>query len=393
MSFFELGRRVNSLAAGLSRRGIDPGDRVLVVSPLGVNLVLAACAAQRLGATLVTCRSWGDPASIGRVDVPIKCVIASPVVYQAFGSTRAIRGAPVQIIVDGVRSEFDGELSELSSGRRTIEVARVHDADESWLCFAPRSKTSYGALADLTHTVGSGSVGDSALATTLLSVLLNLAAGVTSVLPPVNLDEPDELDGQLLIEQMRVNECSSAYLPASLVQRIASTAVGGVQLLPALSRITTYGAPLKRQVITATELMFPRAELYSFFGVQESWPIARLQGQDLPNTQRPGVCIGALLPNLEARLIHPSNPGGRCIVQDWADWESDPGKAGELVIYDPIRSRAYAARESVLIGPDRRPWYRTGQLVAESPDGYLWWQRELQRPARRAPERREELTR
>ena len=403
MSYGELNRNVDRLAAALQNMGVQKGDRVAVMLPNCPQYVIAAYAVWRLGAALVCCNPLYTPREVEYLlnDSGAQTMIVMSGVYDNVRQIRAKTGLK-RVIVTNIKEYFPGFLKLLFTlTKEKKEGHRVDfsaDADtfsfQQVLAQAPAAPQPVDVQPDDISTLiyTSGTTGrpkgachihrsqafnaeilnlwaasrpgqDVMLAAMPffhiygLMVILNtvIAGGLTAVLIP----NPRDMEQVLMaIQKHRV----TYYLgvPAMFV---------GFNNHPKTSRYdmsslrfaTSAAAPLAPEVQSRFQEI-AGAPLIEAYGLTETI----VASMNPVNGARPGT-IGVPMPNTDM-LVVDEQSGTR--VQP-------PGERGEIIVKGPQVMQGYwekpdANAESMRTGPDgTRGWFFTGDIGVMDEDGYF----------------------
>lgn len=391
VTFGELARDVAALATGLRRRGIAPGDRVLVLLPMSIELYQILLACHHLGAAAVFLDAWSNRS---RIELALhqarpRAFIGSLKAQALRLASSAVRRIPVQIPIEERLSWFsirrllgpaappaavDGEapaLITLTTGSTGVPRAVTRSHRFLWTqhqvlrrLFAPRDD-------------------DVDMPTLPIFVLNNLASGIPTVLPDFDPRRPAEIDPARIDEQIhreRVTTSSGSpefYLRLCRWYRcrgkklpLRALFTGGAPVLPPLAR-------LLRETVEGTATVV--------YGASEADPISSVEVSEMlralqENPGEPavsGLCVGRPVPEIELRLLRPwDGPVELKEGEGIRAWEVLPGEAGELVVAGEHVEGAAAtepeAARLVKIEEEGRTWHRTGDACRLDEEGRLW---------------------
>jgi olefin beta-lactone synthetase len=394
LTFKGLDRAAAGAAAALQAAGLRPGDRALVFCPMSARLYVTLVGLFRLGVAAV----FVDP-SAGRAHLERCCERARP---RAFVATRrahfmrivspTIRRIPALAIgggLPGTRSIVPrGETHD--AGPR---IVRSGPADAALLTFTSGSTgepkaavRSHGfllaqhrVLADELHL----RAGDIDLATLPIFVLANLASGVTSVIPDVDLRRPGAIDAARLTRQIQTEGPTRAAASPALFERLVSHLRSTGETLDALNRIFIGGAPVFPSVLQGMSAIAPRALVSAVYGSTEAEPIAHLEHQEIAERdlasmdQGAGLLTGRPVPVIDVRIL-PDRWGAPLgpYAPSAFDAEALPaGKTGEIVVTGPHVLPGYLdgagdAETKIRVGD--RVWHRTGDAGYFDDRQRLW---------------------
>ncbi len=394
IAFSELDAEVAGAADVLARGGLRPGDRALVFCPMSIDLYVTLIAIFRLGAVAV----FVDP-SAGRAQLGACCDRLRP---RAFVATRrahllrltsaGIRRVPLKFAIGGgVPGAPLVTARDRTPAPRDVIEPRAED-DEALITFtsgstgaAKAAVRSHGFLL-AQHGVLARDLelqaGEVDLTTLPIFVLANLASGVCSVIPDVDMRAPADADPARLIEQIRRHHAGrTAASPALLDRLVRDLAARGEQL--ELRRIFTGGAPVFPALLDALATVAPRASITAVYGSTEAEPIASLPRDAVGAGDRTrmrdgaGLLAGTPVTAIELRII-PDRWGQPLGPYDATGFDATslpPGQPGEIVVSGPHVLGSYLEgrgddESKIRVGPC--VWHRTGDAGYLDPSGRLW---------------------
>lgn len=388
VTFAELAERVESAAAGLARLGVKAGDRVFLFVPMSVSLYVGMFAVQRLGAIAVFLDSWARRDELGACAARVgpRAVIAPERALAAIREDPRFASVDVEVSIGG---ECGGtSLEELACSGARCPVAPVAPDRTALVTFTTGSS---GAPKGADRTHGFLAAQHRALWRTLpyrdddvdLSVfpifaLNNLAGGVTTVLPAVDLAEPRPDDGDVLLDQMIATGTTTCTLSPSLLRATTTAARSRGLRLDGIRRCTTGGAPIGRDDVSAFESVAPGAEVHVLYGSTEVEPIAHaVPSREGPPEGPDGVCVGRIVPELDHRLVRLTRRAIELGRDGWRAWDVGSADAGELVVAGDHVCPGYyrddeAFRRTKIRDADGRVWHRTGDVGRIDSRGRLW---------------------
>ena len=386
LTYREVDRRANALAHALVGRGVEPGDRVLVIGDNGIDVAVAFWAALKANAiaTVVSPQTRPDKLRYLLDDCRARALVADARLAAVVGE--AARGSAhlrcILVAGDVPAGPLDG-LAGVESLARAVEGA---PDDEP-----PRRRCIDIDLAAIVYT--SGSTGDPKGVMLTHRNMLTAAASITTYLENV---EDDVILGALPLAfdyglyQMimafktgarLVLERSFAY-PAEVLAVVAQEGVTGFPGVPTmfavlgemkslasfdLSRVryvTNTAAALGAKHIATIREMFPRARVYSMYGLTECKRCTYLAPEDI---DRKPDSVGVAIPNTELWIV------------DEDDRRVGPGVVGQLVIRGATVMRGYwekpeATAQKLRPGPLPGEYVLyTGDLCKLDEDGYLYF--------------------
>lgn len=388
VSFAQLQEASMALARQLSAGGIRAGDRVLVAVPVSVALYSSLLALWRLGAVAV----FPDPSS-GREQLDYCCgrirpraFIGIPKAHLLRLLSPAVRRIARHYVVAGwapFAQRLDPDLRGEALAPRVVEseapalitftsgsTGRPKAASRSHEFLLAQYRAIRRAL-DLKP--GQGDV------TTLpVFVLANLAAGVTTLLPPGDLRRPGTIDAPPILAAIKHHRIGRASGSPAFFQRLADNCTGTE---PLLEQLHTGGAPVTPAMLDHFSVL--ARQLCAVYGSTEAEPIAELPARALTAAHRRGptegrgLPAGKPVPEIALRVI--DNRWGRALPDMiGADLEAltqPAGEVGEIVVSGAHVLPGYLDGEGdddTKFRVDGTAWHRTGDAGYWDDRGELW---------------------
>lgn len=392
LSFRELEDAVTRAASRLHALGLRPGDPVLVLQPLSVDLCLLLVAILRAGLVAV----FVDP-SAGLKHLEACCRLTAPRAFIGCGKAHVLR-----LVSSGLR--------RIPMKWRTSSLIRQSQAPEPAVRErSPAADLPPSAPALVRFTSGSTgepkpavrthgfllaqlralesnfhlAAGQIDLVTMPMFMLPNLAAGVTTVLPSVDVRAPGRVDPAPLADQIRNKRVSRLTASPALLQRLADHCARQRLTLDSLQRLDTGGAPVFPGLLDALRTMAPQAEIVAVYGSTEAEPIALLDLENMSDSDRQamasghGLLAGRPVPDIQLHLIREdiAPPRRRLTEAEFKDLLVPQGTPGEIIVSGPHvhpgqTGDPIAEPTKLFTGP--AVWHRTGDTGQLGPDGRLW---------------------
>jgi acyl-CoA synthetase (AMP-forming)/AMP-acid ligase II len=388
ISFAELDAASAALAATLAARGLLPGARVLLLSPMSIDLYVAVVAVFRLGATVV----FVDP-SAGNAHLTSCLSRARPDAFIAVGrahllrlTSPALRAIPIKLTLHrlvasarnaGTRTRYLEEPMECSSVTPAIITFTSGSTGEPKAAARTHGflLAQHRALAATLHLEPGGVD----LTTLPIVALANLASGVTTIVPDANLRAPGSIDPGPVLDQIRRLRPRSAVASPALLARLTDRG----ESLPGFDRIHTGGAPVFPCLLDRLARAASGASIVAVYGSTEAEPIAALDRSQITPADRLAMLGGAGLlagvPSASVTLrILPDRWGQPLEFRDRAGLDRHalgPGLAGEIVVSGDHVLRGYVGGvgdDETKIHAGDAIWHRTGDAGYLDAQGRLW---------------------
>lgn len=391
IGYGELFLRTGRAAAGLKRLGIGRGDRVIVFLPMSPELYIAMFAVQRIGAVAVFLDSWARRDHLGATASAVapRAMISFDGAFTLCAALPELAAIPVTIVAGPHEREYGGVLEEFLAASDEAPIEPVGAATPALITFTTGSSgtpkgavRSHGFLA-AQHRALDGCIpygpDDRDLPVFPIFSLNNLAAGVPTILPAIDLAAPSEQDGAIIAAQIRATHATCCTLSPSLFARLAEECASRGETLATLRRAVTGGAPVSRDTIGRFREIAPRAEIMVLYGSTEVEPIAHIEAAEIlaDDSEREGVLVGKISEDLLYRFIRID----RGIVElddgGWEALEAPAGEPGELIVSGAHVCGEYynnpeAFRRAKVRDRDGKVWHRTGDVGILDEEGRLW---------------------
>jgi acyl-CoA synthetase (AMP-forming)/AMP-acid ligase II len=399
VTFRELARRAESIAAGMAARGVRPGDRACLFVPPGVDLIAATYALFRMGAVpvlldpgmgrkrLLTCIERVRP----RVLIGVPRAQVARVLFPSSFKSVALS------ITSGPRIPFGGPtLAQLANGKhKELELADTAADDEAAILFTSGStgppkgvvythgmfQAQVRALADLYHF----EPGEVDLCCFPLFALFDVAFGMTTVFPDMDVTRPASCDPKRIFEAVREYGATTTFGSPAIWSRVAPWCIENGYKLEGLKRVLVAGAPISVDLIRDCHAVLPvngDADIYIPYGATEALPVTAIDGRDVvPSLLEEtlgghGTCVGRPTPGTDLRLIGITDER----IVDWSDkLEVAPGELGEVVVRGPLVTGEYAQEPEHTAAAKIQDkggtfWHRMGDIGRMDEAGRLWFQ-------------------
>jgi acyl-CoA synthetase (AMP-forming)/AMP-acid ligase II len=389
LSYGELVDRVEAAAAGLRELGLNSGDRVFIFVPMSPALYVAMFAAQRLGAIAVFLDSWARRDQLGLCahQVAPQGFIGPEAAFAVTSGVAELEHVAIRVVVGPHTGAYSATLEELGASRGSCPVQPVEQEHTALVTFTtgssgpPKGANRTHRFLAAQHRVLDRCLpylaSDIDLPVFPIFSLNNIAGGVTTVLPAVDLARPDPGDGALLAAQIRATHATCCTLSPSLLRGVSEVAGQPGAQLDGLRRIATGGAPISPDDVATLKTAAPNAELHILYGSTEVEPIAHRVASDMMNDSGEGVCVGKIAEELEFRFLRLQRGPIELGADGWTEWEVPRGSPGELAVSGEHVCRDYynnpeAFRAAKVLDSAGQAWHRTGDICYLDGSGRLW---------------------
>ncbi len=363
LSFTELRQRVGTFAGGLVDLGLRPGDRVVLLVPMSIELYVALLALFHVGATAVLIDPSAPVSEILTRFAPV-AMIGSPLAHLLRFKLRPLRGLGLYVSTGFIPlphrrlSRIQGAVPPIDPGEHPAlltfttgstgtpkAIARSHD----FLLTQHRILAEHLRLAP----------GDVDMPTLPVFLLHSLASGATCVLADADLRRPGAVDPDRVIAQIRTVGVTSISGSPAFFAPLARRLLERGETLPGLGHLHTGGARVPVGMLKELCVAAPEAEIAIVYGSTEAEPIAVLSVREslaeLEEGERSGR--GALV--------------GQPVSQIAVRLDDD-----EILVAGPHVNQGYyqdpEADAQNKVREDGRIWHRTGDAGYQDEAGRLW---------------------
>ncbi|HEY9144322.1 MAG TPA: fatty acid CoA ligase family protein [Arenimonas sp.] len=395
LSYGELDRRSDAIAAGLAKQGIVRGSRVVVMVRPSPEFFLLMFALFKAGAVPVLV----DPG------------IDKRALRQCLGEAepQAFIGVPLAVLARKLLRWAPGARTVVTVGRRwfwggptlaAIEAAG-HDArpqladtepdDVAAILFTSGSTgvpkgvvyrhRHFVAQVEMLRDAFGISPGGVDLPTFPPFALFDPALGLASVIPDMDPTRPAKADPRKLHAAIEKFGIDQLFGSPALMRVLAEHG----QPLPTLRRVTSAGAPVPADVVAKMRDLLPaEARFWTPYGATECLPVAVIEGCELQATrlateQGAGTCVGLPVAPNEVRIIAITDEA----IPEWSQvQELGPEMIGEITVAGPTATDEYfrrpeatalaKVRETLPDGSERIV-HRMGDLGRFDAQGRLWF--------------------
>ena len=398
ISYQEFVNQSSRIATGYTKLAIQEGDRVIVFLPMSVELYLVISSLQRIGAIPVFLDSWSRRAQLENViqQVKPKAIISFGTAFEFCKTIPEANSIPIKIEVGKNTNQYSANLQKLASEDVGSPIVPLLSEHTALITFTTGSSgTPKGA--DRTHRFLAAQhyalddvvpylETDIDLPTFPVFALNNIATGITTVIPAVNLSEYEKLDPAILVSQLKESGATCATLSPAIFNKISAYCITEKIKLPKLRRFITGGAPISRDDLIRFQSVATGSETIILYGSTEVEPIAHITANEWLSMDHKesdnflldhGVNVGKIVKSLKYRFIKLNKkPVAVSQSTDWKKLETNQN-IGELIVAgehvcDKYYDNQTAWKAVKIRDVDGTVWHRTGDLGRVDDKGYLW---------------------
>ncbi len=376
------------MARQLRADGVVAGQRVLVAVPVSVSLYALLLALWRLGAVAV----FPDP-SAPRAQLNDCCRRLHPGVFIGIARAHLLRLLLPAVRAIGVHYHVGGWLPLTRRLRVQGEAGDVFltasDEQSPALITFTSGSTARPKVACRSHGFLTAQYrviqrtlrllpGERDITTLPVFVLANLAAGVTTVLPPGDLRRPGSVAAEPILAAMARHGVTRASGSPAFFAQLCRHWQGDE---PLLQQLYTGGAPVTPAMMEEFSVL--AKDVVAVYGSTEAEPIAELPSGQMNDEHRTaplagrGLPAGIPVPEIDLRIIRAraDEPVHASSMAELDALRCPTGEAGEIVVSGDHVLPGYLngeGNEETKFSVDGRVWHRTGDAGYLDDRGELW---------------------
>ncbi len=400
LSYAELERRSNAIAAGLASAGLARGQRAALMVRPSPELFLIMFALFKLGAVPVLIDPGIDKRALKQCldEAAPEAFIGIPLAHAArclLGWARRSLRLPVTV---GRRWFWGGpRLDELEARGAALPFTMADTAPDEVAAILFTSGSTgvpkgvvyrhrhFVAQVDLLRAAFDLAPGGIDLPTFPPFALFDPALGLTSVIPDMDPTRPARADPRRLIQAIDEFGVTQMFGSPALLDTLSRHGAEHGVHLASLRCVLSAGAPVPPQVVARMQAMLPEAAtIWTPYGATECLPVAVIEGRELRATRSAteagaGTCIGRPVAGNTVRIIAIRDDA----IADWSDVrELEAGEIGEITVAGPSATDAYFGRPEAtalakigerLADGTTRIVHRMGDLGWFDDRGRLWF--------------------
>lgn len=387
VSFSELAADVRTVAAGLAASGVQPGDRISLLVPPGVDLTVCLYACWRLGAVSVVVDAGLGVRGMGTalrsadsdylIGIPRALAAARTLGWPgkriAVEDTGLVRPLGIWATLSEIRERGNGQDVPAEPDRDDLAVV-VFTSGATGPAKGVRyrhhqAEAQRDALMDLYGIQPT----DRLVAAFAPFALYGPAMGITSVVPDMDVTAPATLTASALGDAVVAVDATLVFAsPAALRNMVATSsdltaehraALDGVRLL------MSAGAPVAPSLLRQAAQLTPNAEPHTPYGMTEALPVADITLEEIEAVGvGRGVCVGKPLSGVAVQIDQLDELG-----QPTGTVTPEPGVTGEVLVaaahvkdgYDRLWVTQQASAQPA-------GWHRSGDVGHFDESGRLW---------------------
>jgi fatty-acyl-CoA synthase len=373
----ELDQRVTALAGALSRRGVEFGDRVLILMLNRTEFIESFLAVNKLGAIAVPVNFRMTPPEIAFLvsDCQARVVITEAVLSKVATAVRGIDAMLTTVVVAGAATDdspsqvigYDDLVAESGDEPKPVDIPN----DSPALIMYTSGTTGRPKGAVLTHNNIAGQamanlftispdinndVGFVGVPLFHIAGIGNMISGLLLGLPTV-IYPLGAFDPGALLDVLEAEQVTSMFLVPAQWQAVCAEQRANPRKLQ-LRMLSWGAAPASDTLLHDMSETFPGTQIYAAFGQTEMSPVTcMLLAQD---AIRKRGSVGKVIPTVAARVVDENMD------------DVPVGQVGEIVYRAPTLMAGYWNNPKATAEAFAGGWFHSGDLVRQDEEGYVW---------------------
>ncbi|MDR1009853.1 MAG: AMP-binding protein [Opitutaceae bacterium] len=399
LTFAELHDEVSAWQKHLDKRGVRPGDRVLVMVRHGLPLIAAVFALFRLGAvpviidpgmgmkSFLRCVAHSRPRVL--LGIPIARFL-SRVCFRAFRTVEVrvpVSGSPIARMnrdnrrhtlttLDGKKIYPAAMFSTPPTDLAAILFTSGSTGAPKGVCYEHSMFEAQVRSIRATYEIPPGEVDLSMLP---VFALFAPALGMTTIVPEIDPSRPATLDPAKIVRAIQREKVTNSFGSPTLWNIIADHCIANNITLPSMKRVLCAGAPVPAALWEKARKILPNGKLHSPYGATECLPVSSVNGDEIASlpcrdAPPPGACVGRATPEIQIKIIAITDAP----IATLADArELPPGEIGEIIVTGPAVTKQYDdhpdATAAAKIRDGSAIWHRMGDTGCLDTAGRLFF--------------------
>jgi len=360
LTYGELDRRSDAIAAGLAKRGIVRGTRAAIMVRPSPEFFLLMFALFKAGAVPVLIDPGIDKRALRQCldEAAPEAFIGIPLAHVARVLLGWAKSARIRITTGQRAFLADDTLARVERAGAGVgsQLADTQPDEVAAIVFTSGSTgVPKGVVFRHRHFVAQiemmgeafGIVpGGVDLPTFPPFALFDPALGLTSVIPDMDPTRPAQADPFKLLDSINRFGCDQLFGSPALMAVLARHG----QPMPTIKRVTSAGAPVPPDTVARLRELLPDdAQFWTPYGATECLPVAVIEGRELQSTRAAteggaGTCVGRAVARNDVRIIRIDDAP----IAQWSDdLIVDTGVVGEITVAGPTATDSYFNRDAM----------------------------------------------
>lgn len=394
-SFMELDRYADRYGAYFTAKGVNSGDRVMLMVKPSIDFIALAFALFRIGAPVILI----DP-GMGYKNL-LRCIASVKPDY--------LVGIPAVV---GLSILFGNKFSSLKKrfccgrflGISALDIRRKREVEQVSIGTFHPDETSLAAIIFTTgstgppkgvrfeHSIFSAQLekirsyygigrGDIDQPGFPLFALFSTALGAHAVIPDMDPTRPAQVNPQKFVRSIQDYQVTYSFGSPAIWQAVSRYCQENNIRCTSLKKVLMAGAPVSGDLVRQVfAIIAENGQIHTPYGATECLPIVSMEGSDIvsetwEDTKKgKGTCVGKPLPGITVKIIAASDS----VLEDIDKCTMlGPGKRGEIIVKGDVVTRAYDGNVSQNLASKIKDgegfWHRIGDVGYTDTQGRLWF--------------------
>ncbi len=399
ISFRELDRRCDQVAAGVRRLGVNAQSKISLMVPPGVEFVTWVFGLLRAEATVILI----DP-GMGRKNM-VRCLaeanpdgLAGILLAHAarIAFRKSLPNCKLNFVVGSRRLPFGQSTAEffedktdeppLFRGDDNFDVEQPAAIIFTTGSTGPPKGVLYRHRHFIQQTIQIRDYfkvepGGADVSGFPLFALFNTGMGMTTVFPKMDATRPASILPENFIDAVEHFQANQSFGSPALWNTVSRYCEKHKRQMPTLCRVLTAGAPVPPHVLRRVRAAInPEGEVHTPYGATEALPVACIESRAVLgetaalSREGRGTCVGLRWPQIKWQVIEITD-------QPLADLSAarplSTGEIGELIVKGPVVTDRYVTRTEAnalhKITDGTQFWHRLGDLGYLDEQGRFWF--------------------
>ena len=205
----------------------------------------------------------------------------------------------------------------------------------------------------------------------------NLACGVPTVFPAMDLGKPASVCPERIISQVQQEHATRLGGSPAFMKPVCNYVLANAVSVPSLKVVGSGGAPVPRVLCESMKRAFCSANAYVGYGTTEVDPVTKIHVDDVLSAKGQGLPVDKPCADVELKIVELPEDPGQIMESSLTSYEMEPGEVGEIVVRGKHVVREYldnpaANRENKIPCDGGLVWHRTGDVGYLDAGGGLW---------------------
>ena len=397
VTFAELDRRSDDVAAGLRAAGLTPGMKIVLMVRHGIDFITLVYALFKAGATLVLIDPGGGMKQVvgclravnpdGFAAIPAvqtaRALLGSAFPHAKLNLTVGKTFFPRRLTLKKILQRFKGSAPNPAPVTPDAPAAIVFTSGSTGpakgVLYTHRVINTQVVEIQKLYHIEPGTVD---LAAFPFFGLFNAAMGSLTVIPDMDTTHPGAVDPSAFVEVANQWQITQSFASPAVWRRVVRYCRDTGKSIPTLRRAISAGAPFPADLLPDfLAILHPEGDVYTPYGATESLPAASIGAREIlaetaaESLLGKGTCVGRPFGRIEWRVI-PITDGPIETLESVPSLP--PGEIGELALTGPQVTREYVTqKEANLLAKIRdgqgRIWHRIGDVGRLDEQNRFWF--------------------